>query len=72
MLLEVCEKLARQAVVKHGGRIEKTAEGDVFVIPVKKVKPSELEQCWQPGPTAGSVFTKEEREKIKIPGSTDK
>ena len=72
MLLEVCEKLARQAVVKHGGRIEKTAEGDVFVIPVKKVKPSELEQCWQPGPPAGSVFTKDEREKIKTTRSTDK
>ena len=63
-LVEVCEKLARQAVVKHGGRIEKTASGDVFVIPVSKPKPGKLEQCWEPGPAAGSKFTKTEMEQI--------
>ncbi len=68
-LVEVCEKLARQAVVKYGGRIEKTAEGDVFVIPTRKPKPSELEQCWEPGPVAESVFTEQEREKIAALGS---
>ncbi len=67
-LVEVCEKLARQAVVKYGGRIEKTAEGDVFVIPVQKPKPSKLEQCWEPGPATGSVFTEEEQEKIEALG----
>jgi ADP-ribosylglycohydrolase len=65
-LVEVCEKLARQAVVKYGGRIEKTDDGDVFVIPVQKPKPSKLEQCWEPGPDAGSVFTEEEQEKIEV------
>ncbi len=64
-LVEVCEKLARQAVVKYGGRIEKTAEGDVFVIPVAKPSPSKLEQCWEPGPAAESVFTEDEQEQIK-------
>ena len=64
-LVEVCEKLARQAVVKYGGRIEKTAEGDVFVIPVAKARPSKLEQCWEPGPAAGSVFTEDEQDQIK-------
>jgi hypothetical protein len=64
-LVKVCEKLARQAVVKHGGRIEKTEEGDVLVIPVQEPKSSKLEQCWEPGPTAGSVFTSEELEKIE-------
>jgi len=68
-LVEVCEKLARQSVVKYGGRIEKTSQGDVFVIPVRKPKPSELEQCWEPGPTASSVFTEEEQEKIEAMGS---
>ena len=68
-LVTVCEKLARQAVVQYGGRIEKTDEGDVFVIPVQKPKPSRLEQCWEPGPEAGSVFTEEEREKIEAIGS---
>lgn len=64
-LVAVCEKLARQAVVKYGGRIEKTADGDVFVIPVQKPKPTKLEQCWEPGPEANSVFTEEEQEKIE-------
>jgi hypothetical protein len=71
MLVEVCEKLARQAVVKYGGRIEKTADGDVLVIPVQKPKPSKLEQCWEAGPVAGSVFTEEEQEKIE-PLSADR
>jgi hypothetical protein len=69
-LVEVCEKLARQAVVKYGGRIEKTDEGDVFVIPVQAAKPSKLEQCWEPGPAAGSIFTEEEQEKIEAIGSS--
>ncbi len=64
-LVEVCEKLARQAVVKYGGRIEETAKGDVLVIPVVKPKPSRLEQCWQAGPAARSVFTEEEKAKIE-------
>jgi hypothetical protein len=67
-LVEVCEKLARQAVVKYGGRIEKTDQGDVFVIPVTAPKPSALEQCWEPGPEAGSLFREEEQEKIKAIG----
>lgn len=62
---EVCEKLARQAVVKAGGRIEKDASGEeVFVIPVQTPKPGKLEQCWEPGPAADSKFTPAEMEKI--------
>ncbi|MEI7900303.1 MAG: ADP-ribosylglycohydrolase family protein [bacterium] len=64
-LLDVCEKLARQAIVKEGGRIEKDAKGDeFFVIPVKPVKPSKLELSWAPGPIAGSLFTEDEMAKI--------
>ena len=64
-LLEVCEKLARQAIVKEGGRIEKDAKGeDYLVIPVKPVKPSKLELSWAPGSIAGSMFTEEEMAKI--------
>ncbi|MHB8900288.1 MAG: ADP-ribosylglycohydrolase family protein [Thermoguttaceae bacterium] len=66
MLLEVCEKLARQAIVKHGGRIETTADGEVFVIPVEKPRPTRLEQCWQPGPAADSLFTQQELAEIKV------
>ena len=57
----MCEKLARQVVVQAGGRIEKDAGGEeVFIIPVVKPSPSPLEQCWQPGPIAGSTFTEAE------------
>lgn len=68
-LIEVCEKLARQAVVTAGGRIEKDASGEeVFIIPVQTPKPSKLEQCWEPGPPANSRFTEEEMKRIQ-PGS---
>jgi hypothetical protein len=64
-LLAVCEKLARQVVVKEGGRIEKDASGEeVFVIPVKPAKPSEFVQSWAPGPIAGSRYTEAEMDAI--------
>ncbi len=64
-LLDVCEKLARQALVQAGGRVEKDdAGGEVFVIPVLAPKPSPLELSWDPGPIAGSRFTEEEMAKI--------
>lgn len=65
-LLEVCEKLARQAVVGvAGGRIERDASGqEVMVIPAVAPVPSKLEQCWEPGPAAGTRFTAEEMEQI--------
>ncbi|HOC00745.1 MAG TPA: ADP-ribosylglycohydrolase family protein [Verrucomicrobiota bacterium] len=64
-LLDVCEKLARQFLVRYGGRIEKDGAGeDVFVIPVRAPKPSALELSWAPGPIANSRFTPEEMAKI--------
>jgi len=64
-LMDVCEKLARQAVVRAGGRIEKdTAGQDVLVIPVEKPRPSNLEQCWQPGPAAQVRLTEQEMKQI--------
>lgn len=65
---EVCEKLARQAVVRAGGKIEKDAQGEeVMLIPVQTPKPGKLEQCWEPGPTsANSRFTAEEMKKIVV------
>ena len=65
-LIQVCEKLARQAVAKAGGRIEKDAGGDeVFVIPIQDPKPSALKRSWEPGPIADSKFTAEEMAKIQ-------
>ncbi|MBN2217923.1 MAG: ADP-ribosylglycohydrolase family protein, partial [Pirellulales bacterium] len=66
-LLSVCEALARQAVVRSGGRIERDAAGEeVFVIPVVAPKPGPPEQCWSPGPTAGSRFSKAEKQQITV------
>jgi len=64
-LVKVCEKLVRQAVVRSGGRFKKGANGkESFVIPVRKPRPSKLEQCWEPGPIANSRFTEEQMAKI--------
>jgi hypothetical protein len=64
-LIETCEKLARQVVLRHGGRIEKSPSGeDTFLIPVKPLKPSPLELSWAPGPVAGSRFTSAEQAQI--------
>ena len=68
-LVDVSEKLARQALVKAGGRIEKDAGGEeVFVIPVRPAKPSKFEDLRRPGPIAGSLFTDTEMQKIASPG----
>jgi hypothetical protein len=65
-LAAACEKLARQAVIRSGGRIEKDAAGEeFFVIPVKPPTPNEFENIRQPGPIANSRFTEEEMAKIK-------
>jgi len=64
-LTAVCEKLAREAVKKTGGRIEKSGDGsEVFVIPVRKPKPSKFQPSYKPGPIANSHFTKEQMAKI--------
>jgi hypothetical protein len=63
-LVDVCERLARQIIVKYGGKVEKRPGGDVFLIPVGEVKPSKLELSWAPGPIEGSMFTKRERAQI--------
>ncbi|MFO7901491.1 MAG: ADP-ribosylglycohydrolase family protein [Pirellulaceae bacterium] len=64
-LVTVSEKLARQAVRRAGGRVEKDSSGkEVLAIPVEKPNPSPLEQCWEPGPPAGTGYTQQEMEKI--------
>ena len=66
-LFAATEKLARESVVRAGGRVEKDAGGnEIFVIPVQTPKPSPLEQCWQPGPIANSRFTQDEMTLITV------
>lgn len=65
-LLDICEKLAREYLIREGGHIEKDANGeDIFVIPVNKPTPSPLVFSWDPEPVAHSLFTEEEAAKIK-------
>ncbi len=60
-LIEVSEKLARQAVVRSGGRIEKDADGaEWFVIPVAEPTPGELEQSWTPSALGEDVYFSDE------------
>ena len=69
-LLAVCEKLARQALARQGGRVEKAADGrEVLVIPDKPAKPGALALSWAPGPIAGSKFTEAEMAQMKYPST---
>jgi hypothetical protein len=67
-LTEVCVKLAKQFILKSGGRIEEDSEGnEYFLIPVIKPRPGKLEQSWEPVPFEGnSQFSSEEMSKIKF------
>jgi len=70
-LIEVCEKLAREFIIREGGRIETDVNGEeVFVIPVKPPKPNRLELSWNPGTIEGSLFTDEENAKILFSASS--
>ena len=60
-VLDLTEKIAREAIILSGGRIEKDASGEeVFLIPLQVPKPSKLQQSQNPGPIANSRFTSEE------------
>jgi len=61
------EKLARQVVVRNGGRVEKGADGvERFVIPVKKPVPDPFVPSWNAPAPEGSRYTEEEMAKQKF------
>jgi hypothetical protein len=67
-LTDVSIDLVGAQVLRAGGTVEKNDAGEeVFMIPVRPVRPSALEQSWEPGPSAGSEFTEEEMAKIDPP-----
>lgn len=71
-LIDVCENLARQFLARHGGRVERDAQGqEVLVIPRRTPRPSKLELSWAPGPIAGSRFTPAELAQIKVENLPD-
>ncbi|HCK98724.1 MAG TPA: hypothetical protein DHW42_01270 [Candidatus Marinimicrobia bacterium] len=47
-LIDVCEKLSREAVLRSGGRIEKKSGIEYYIIPNQTPYPIPLEQCWAP------------------------
>ncbi|MBD3291160.1 ADP-ribosylglycohydrolase family protein [candidate division KSB1 bacterium] len=67
-LIDVCEKLAHDAVLRSGGKIQKDEhDEEVFVIPIKEPVPGELEQCWEPEEIKEDVyFSEEEMQQITI------
>ena len=70
-LLDVCEKIARQAVVRAGGRIGRDSRGEYFAIPRKKARPSEFFTFANPGPCGDERYTEEEMARIKFVGNEE-
>jgi hypothetical protein len=65
-LINVSEKLAREAVTRAGGRIDTNEEREeLFVIPVAEPIPAALEQSWNPGPPSENRFSEEELAQIE-------
>lgn len=66
-LIEVCETLAKKAVVREGGSIKINDDGvEEFVIPVKVPVVPPMVQCWEPEEITGDVnLSAEEMKKIK-------
>lgn len=56
-LMTVCEALARDAVVREGGRIVSEDGKEILFVRRKHPEASPLEQSWDPGPVAGSRYT---------------
>lgn len=69
-LIDVCEKLARQVVVRAGGRMVTEQGQEYFEIPVQEPKPTPLELSWAPGPIANSRYTEAEQAQIVMPSMT--
>jgi ADP-ribosylglycohydrolase len=64
-LLAVCERLAREAVIRAGGQIETDDHGkETFVIPVIQPQPGPIEQSWEPTPPKNSRYSEEELKAI--------
>jgi hypothetical protein len=67
---EVSESLARQSVIRAGGKIERGTSGEgILVIPVQVAQPGAYEKGYAPGPIADAKFTLEEMARIKPPES---
>jgi len=63
-LMAVSEQLARQIVKRAGGKIIKERGEDIFLIPMRPPRPSQMELSWAPGRIANSRFTPKEMARI--------
>jgi hypothetical protein len=71
-LLEVCEKLGRDAILRAGGKIVREGNQEILLIKHEEPRLRPLEQSWAPGPIANSKYTPEEMvEKIRPDELTD-
>jgi hypothetical protein len=69
-LVDLSEKLAREAVIRAGGRIETNGNGEEeFVIPLQKPKPGKFTQSARPGPLSHAVFSAAEIETLDVGSS---
>lgn len=65
-LFAASEKLARQVVVRHGGRVETGADGvERFVIPVKAPVPDAWTPSWNPSAPTDARYTEAEMARIR-------
>ncbi|MCS6830110.1 MAG: ADP-ribosylglycohydrolase family protein [bacterium] len=63
---QACTRLARQVVVRYGGRVERDGAGkEVWWIPVKPPRPSRLVQSWSPEPAMNVRYTPREMARIR-------
>ena len=67
-LIAVCDKLARQALAKAGGKVEMRGGEEVFLIPANRPVPSRFEDIKNPGVPVGSMYSSEEMAQIKVKG----
>ena len=66
-LIEVCERLARQVVLKEGGKIKKDSNGkELFIIPQNAPAPDGYDIAWAPVRPEGCRYTPEERERSRV------
>ena len=66
-LIEVCERLAREGVLKAGGKIRKDSNGkEIFIIPQNTPAPDSYDIAWAPVRPEGCRYTPEERAKIRV------
>lgn len=66
-LVDVCEKIAQEAVLKEGGSVEVNPQGEkVFVIPQKMPQLGPTMKSWEPGPIEESRYSREERKKMTV------